>query len=353
LAYEFIAPYILSPHNRLTLYHAGNYVFKSLNRGDNWRLISPNLAESVDPNKKSNAAGAIAESPIKPGLLYVGTNKGAFWVTKNDGVEWTEYSRGLPDRYVRSICPSRFKESRVYVAVSGINYDDLSSYLFVSEDYGNVWRSLNSNLPNETTYVILEDPTNENILYAGLYRGVYVSVDRGMSWSLLGPDMAATAIADLVIQEREMDLVVGTHGRGIYRTNLKPIQQAFEEGAPQENILFETPVARLPWINDTHRDPKKSTMETVPITFYLMEEKEVTLSVKGKNGKSIWIEKMIAYKGFNQIRWDLVIDRPVRNEAYFWRYLTFARAGEYDLSIKGEGVDLKGKLTIVNRENPY
>jgi photosystem II stability/assembly factor-like uncharacterized protein len=352
LAYEFIAPYILSPHNRLTLYHAGNYVFKSLNRGDDWRLISPNLAVSADPNKKSNAAGAIAESPIKPGLLYVGTNKGAFWVTENDGVEWTESSQGLPHRYIRSICPSRFKESRVYVAVSGINYDDLNGYLFVSEDNGKVWRSLMSNLPNETTYVILEDPTNENILYAGLYRGVYISVDRGMSWSLLGPDMAATAIADLVIQEREMDLVAGTHGRGIYRANLRPIQQAFEKGVPQENILFETPIARLPWINDTHRDPKKSTMEKVPITFYLTAEKEVTVAIKARNGKPVWSEKMIAYKGFNQIRWDLVTDRPVRNEAYFWRYLTFARAGEYDLSITGEGVALAGKLIIINRENP-
>ena len=76
--------------------------------------------------------------------------------------------------------------------------------------------------------------------------------------------MAATAISDLVVQEREMDLVVGTHGRGIYRTNLKPIQQAFKEGIPQENILFEIPVARLPWINDTHRDPNYSTMEKVP-----------------------------------------------------------------------------------------
>ena len=149
LSYEFIAPYILSPHNRLTLYHAGNYVFKSLNRGDDWRLISPNLAGSTYPGKISNAAGAIAESLLKPGLIYVGTDRGAFWVTKNDGVEWTECSQGLPDRYIRSICPSRFKESRVFVAVSGINTDDLSCYLFVSEDYGKEWRSIKSNLPNE------------------------------------------------------------------------------------------------------------------------------------------------------------------------------------------------------------
>jgi len=349
LAYEFIAPYILSPHNRLTLYHAGNYVFKSLNRGDDWRLISPNLAESAYPEKKSNAAGAIAESLLKPGLLYMGTDRGAFWVTQNDGVEWTEHSQGLPDRYIRSICPSRFQESRVYVAVSGINYDDLSGYLFVSEDYGKEWKSIKNNLPDETTYVVLEDPTNEDILYAGLYRGVYVSVDRGATWSLMGPDMAATAIADLVIQEREMDLVVGTHGRGIYRTNLKPIQQAFKEGKPQENILFETPVARLPWINDTHRDPNYSTMEKVPITFYLMEGKEVTVTIKGKNDRDIWSKKLNAHKGFNQIRWDLVTKREERNEAYFYRHTQFARAGEYDLTISGDGVDLNGKLVIIDR----
>lgn len=353
LNYNFIAPYIISPHNPLTLYHAGSFIFKSLNRGDDWRLISPDLSQSEFKEKKSVAAGAIAESPLEPGVLFVGTDRGAFWVTWDDGRKWTEHSQGLSNGYIRSICPSRFNKSRVYTAVSGINYDDLCNYLYVSEDYGKTWRSITANLPDEVANVILEDPVNENILYAGLYRGVYISVDRGSSWSLLGPEMAATCISDLVIQEKEMDLVVGTHGRGIYKMNLRPIQQACKNGLPQEAILFSTPMARLPWINDTHRDPKYSTMEKVPITFYLTKDMEVSIDVKGKNGKSIWSHSLPARRGFNQVRWDLVTARQDIPEAYFFRYLTFAKAGTYDIQISGkEGLDLKGGLIIVDRKQP-
>ena len=352
LRYAFVAPYFISPHNRLTLYHGGNYIFKSLNQGDVWRMISPDLTESAFAGKRGGAMGAIVESPLKPGLLYAGTDKGAFWVTHNDGVEWTEFSEGLPDRYIRSICPSRFDEPRVYAAVTGINDDDLANYLFVSEDHGRQWRSIKGDLPDEVAYVILEDPTNENILYAGLYRGVYISPDRGRSWSLLGPGMAATAISDLVIQEREMDLVVGTHGRGIYKINLRPIQQAFKNGEPREPWLFVTPVARLPWINDTHRDPNYSTMEKVPITFFLNRDADVTISVKDQRGRSIWETPHAGRKGFNQVRWDLVQKKVDSPRPYFTQYYQFARAGEYTIQVSGVGIDLQGGLKIVDRSEP-
>lgn len=349
LRYNFVAPYIISSHNHLTLYHAGNYIFKSLDRGDSWRLVSPDLSQSSSPERQSTAAGAIAESLLQPGLLYVGTDRGAFWVTKNDGLEWTEHSDGLPNRYIRSICPSRFSPSRVYVSVTGINDDDMKAYLYASEDYGETWRPIMANLPDEVAYVILEDPVNDDILYAGMYRGVYVSVDRGGSWSLLGEEMPAVAVSDMVIQEREMDLVVSTHGRGIYRTNLRPLHTAFENGIPQTNILFETPTARLPWINDTHRDPRYSTMEKVPITFYLLQETPVTLSVVDSTGETVWSHKTEGQTGFNQFLWDLVTERVDGQDAYFWRYLTFARAGTYEIQVYGEGVDLKGQLTVGER----
>ena len=353
LNYNFIAPYIISAHNPLTLYHAGNYIFKSLNRGDDWHLISPDLSQSAFKEKKSVAAGAIAESPLEPGVLFVGTDKGAFWVTQDDGRNWTEFSEGLPHGYIRSICPSRFNKSRVYLTVTGINYDDLSNHMYVSDDYGKTWRSMVADLPNEVAYVILEDPVNENILYAGLYRGVYISVDRGKSWSLLGPEMAATAISDLVIQEREMDLVAGTHGRGIYKMNIRAIQEAFKNGVPQSDMIFKTLVARLPWINDTHRDPKYSTMEKVPITFYLTKDVDVTIDVKEKSGKTIWSFTFPARRGFNQIRWDLVTKREDVPEAYFFRKFTFAEAGVYEIQITGgEKIDLKGEMTIIDRLNP-
>ena len=354
LAYNFIAPYIISHHNPLTLYHAGNYVFKSLNRGETWKLISPDLAVSASEQRKSVAVGAIAESPFAPGLLYAGTDRGAFWVTPNDGLDWFERSEGLSNGYIRSICPSRYSISRVYVTVTGINYDDLKNHMYVSEDHGKTWRSINANLPDEVAYVILEDPVNENILYAGLYRGVYISVDRGNSWSLLGPKMAATAISDLVVQEREMDLVVGTHGRGIYKMNIKAIQEAYKNGAPQAAMIFETPVARLPWINDTHRDPRMRTAEKVPITFYLMNDADVELRVNNdEDGKTIWTMPFKGKKGFNQFRWDLVAKRNDSPQPYFTRYLEFAPPGKYEIQIVGEGIDLKGKLNIIPRPSLY
>lgn len=347
LRYNFVAPYIISPHNHLTLYHGGNYLFKSLDRGDSWRMISPDLSQSASPERASTAAGAVAESHLQPGLLYVGTDRGSFWVTKNDGYEWTEHSDGLPNRYIRSICPSRFSLSRVYVSVTGINDDDLKGYLYASEDYGENWQPIMANLPDEVAYVILEDPVNEDILYAGMYRGVYISADRGQSWSLLGQGMPAVAVSDLVIQEREMDLVVGTHGRGIYRTNLKPLHATFEEGAQKANTLFEIPTARLPWINDTHRNPRYSTMERVPITLYLLQDTPVTLSVVDSLGRTVWSHQMQGKKGFNQFLWDLVAEWTDGQDAYFWRYLRFIREGTYELHVTGEGVDLKGELTVV------
>ncbi len=347
LSYNFVAPYIVSPHHHHTIYHAGNYIFKSLDRGNSWELISPDLSLSSQRDKKSTAAGAIAESALEPGLLYVGTDSGAFWVSHDDGKQWEEHSEGLPIAYIRSICPSRFKKPRVYVALTGINLDDLNNYIFVSEDYGRNWKSLSSNLPNEVANSILEDPVNEDILYAGLYRGVYLSADRGMRWDLLGPEMAATCISDLVIQEEKMDLVAGTHGRGIYKMNITPIQAAFQHGHPQNNILFKTPVATLPWFNDTHNDPSRKTIEKVPITFFLIKEGDVSIEIKNKKGDIIWSQIVKGNKGFNQIRWDLVTETVSSPYPYFIHYLKFPKPGTYDLFVTGKDVDLKGELTIV------
>lgn len=349
LKYNFVSPYLISAHSPQTLYHAGNFVFKSLNRGDSWALISPDLSVSVDAARASTAVGALAESRIVPGLLYAGTDKGAFWVTQNDGRQWVEHSAGLPDKYIRSICPSRFQRTRVYVAVTGINEDDLSRHLFVSEDYGNNWQSITGNLPDQVANVILEDPVNENILYAGMYRGVYVSVDRGRSWSLLGREMPAASVSDLVIQEREMELVAATYGRGIYKMAIRSIQEAFKSGAPASNLLFETPVARLPWINDTHRDRRASTAERVPITFYLTRAADVEIQLQASDGKTLWSLPYKARRGLNQVRWDLVTARVDSPQPYFFRYDVYAAAGNYEIRIRGAGIDLKGPLSILER----
>jgi photosystem II stability/assembly factor-like uncharacterized protein len=347
MRYNFITPYIISPHNRLTLYHAGNFVFKSLDRGDSWRLISPDLSLSSIENKASTAVGAIAESILKPGLLYAGTDRGAFWVTDNDGYSWEERSLGLPDAYIRSICSSRYKEGRVYLTLTGINTDDLQCHIFVSENNGRTWTSIQADLPDEPAYCILEDPVRENIIYAGLYRGAYISTDRGLSWSLLGPGLPASAVSKLVIQEETMDLLAGTHGRGIYKMNVRPIQEA--SSGPERNRLFETPPARRPWINDSHRDPSLKTVERVPITFYLSSEAEVSLRVLDGKKRELWSYTLKAKKGFNQYRWDLVVQKVNSTEPYFIHYRRFLPAGDYILQVTGPQIALEGTLKVVER----
>jgi photosystem II stability/assembly factor-like uncharacterized protein len=351
-AYNFITPYFISPHNHRTLYHAGNYVSKSLDRGDSWHLISPDLSRSADPERHSTAAGAMAESPLEPGVLYLGNDRGAFWVTLDDGRNWVERSKGLPARYIRSICPSRFSRTRVYVAVPGINEDDLGCHLFVTEDQGLRWTSISAGLPDEVAYVILEDPTNEDILYAGLLRGVYVSVDRGRNWALLGPGLPAAAVSDLVIQEREMDLVASTYGRGIYVTNVKAIQEAYKNGPAGRDILFDPPAGRLPRKDDIHGAPSLRTVEKIPLTFYLTRPGTVMLSIRDATGQEIKSWGLTGKKGLNQVRWDLVAKTVQSPEPYFINNTAFASAGEYEVRLIGEALDLKATLKIIARSSP-
>ena len=135
-----------------------------------------------------------------------------------------------------------------------------------------------------------------------------------------------------------MDLVIGTHGRGIYKMNIRPIQEAFENGSPENDILFNPSIARL---------PGRSTAEKVPITFYLMNDASVELRLIDEKEETVWTKPVTGRKGFNQYRWDLVVKNNNSPEPYFSRYLEYAEAGEYELRIVGDGIDLKTVLTIV------
>jgi photosystem II stability/assembly factor-like uncharacterized protein len=301
LVFNYMTPYFLSAFNSKTLYHGGNYVFKSVDRGDSWKVTSPNLALSSQKEKKSFATGTIVESPMQKGLLYAGTDRGAFWVSKNDGVSWEEHSKGIANNYIRSIAPSRHKTARVYMAMTGINYDDLRSYVYASEDYGKNWKSIAAGLPDEPVNVIKEDPTNENILYVGGLRGVYISIDRGNSWSYLGINMPAAAVADLEIHEGSMDLVAATHGRGIYKTNLKPIQKLLNQ-KPDANHdhIFEIGDVKRPWFNSSGGEADYRTLEKAVFSFWLRQSAEVILSIHDKDQKEVWRTSLNGHAGLKK-----------------------------------------------------
>ncbi len=354
LLFNYITPYFISPHQKETLYHGGNYIFKSIDRGNTWKVISPNLTVAANKEKLSFSMGALVESYLQKGLLYAGTDKGAFWVSKNGGESWEENDIGLANNYIRSICPSRFAKERVYIAMTGINYDDLKSYLYVSEDHGKTWSTITLGLPDEPVNVILEDPTNENILYAGGFRGVYISIDRGKSWSYLGNNMPGAAIADLEIHESTMDLIAATHGRGIYKINLRPVHSLVNKiFSIDKDYLFDIAESQLPWFQSASKVPDYRTIEKTTITWWLSEPKQVKLSVKDSTNKEIWSLNLKGQKGLNQFRWDLIVSRQTSDLPYFTQYEKYLRAGNYKMILSNGNSALEKSFIVKNRISPY
>ena len=223
---QWLAPFILSPHNPDIVYHGMQYLFRSLDKGSTWERISPDLTYN-DPEKYGDiqyqTIFSISESPLKYGLLYAGTDDGRIHITKNGGKNWNEITSGLmKNKWISRVVASEDKMSRVYLTQNGKRDDDFSPYVWKSENYGKTWDNISANIPLGPVNVIREDPSDEKILYLGTDTGVYTSTDRGKSWSVLG-DLPTVYVQDLVIQPRDNILVIATHGRGIWAIDISPV----------------------------------------------------------------------------------------------------------------------------------
>lgn len=220
-------PAELSYHNQDIVYMGSQYVYQSLDQGNTWTTISPDLTKNQKSGNVPFATlSVVEESPLEFGTIYAGSDDGNVWVTRNNGGNWTSLNAGLPqNRWVSSISPSSAKEGRVYITLNGYRYDEFTTYVYKSEDYGKTWTSIASNLPGESANILIEDPKMSNLLYLGTDHGLYVSLDEGKNWNLFQGQIPNVAIYDMVIQERENHLVVGSHGRSVYVVDLKPIHQ--------------------------------------------------------------------------------------------------------------------------------
>ncbi len=227
LRFNWMTPYFISHYDSSTLYCGANKLFKSTSRGDTWTGISGDLSRQPDEEKQGNVPygtiTTICESTLKQGLLYVGTDDGNIHVTQDDGATWTKINQGLPDKWVSRVVVSVHEEGTVYVTFTGYRDDDFQSYLYMSGDFGLTWNSVAGNLPSEPINVIGEDPRDKNILYVGTDLGVYVSLDRGNNWESLCNNLPTTPVHDLVVHPREFELVIGTHGRGVFIMDVKNI----------------------------------------------------------------------------------------------------------------------------------
>jgi len=261
--YNWDSPFIISPHNSKRLYFAGHKLFKTDNRGDDWRVISPDLTRRLDRNQlpvfgkiqspdaiaknQSTAlygnASAISESPKKQGLIYVGTDDGLIQVTENDGGSWRKIDRiaGVPEMsYVSRVLASQHDANTVYALFNNHQNGDFKPYLVKSTDTGKTWTSISSNLPERgSLYAIAEDHTNPNILFVGTEFGLFFTVDGGAKWVQLKSGLPTIAVRDIVIHKGMNDLVVATFGRGIYvLDDYTPLRMTNKQTLEQSSMLF-------------------------------------------------------------------------------------------------------------------
>ena len=228
---QWLAHFIISPHDPNTIYHGMQHVFKSTDRGDTWERISPDLSYN-DPDKigdiQYQTIVALAESPLRRGLLYAGTDDGRVHASMNDGGEWTEITAGLhPGRFTSEVVASQHVEGRAYVTQNGRRNDDYGPYAWRSSDYGATWESIADGIPVGPVNIIREDPENPEVLYLGTDVGAYVSMDRGESWDVLG-NLPSTFVHDLVVHPSDM-LIAGTHGRGVWALDLEELRERMPE----------------------------------------------------------------------------------------------------------------------------
>jgi photosystem II stability/assembly factor-like uncharacterized protein len=311
-------PILLSSHSPNVLYYGGNRVFRSLDRGENLKPISPVLTSpEVSGNVPYGTITTIAESRQTFGVLYAGTDDGRVHMTPDGGFTWNEIGNYLPrGLWCSRIETSHSTDGRVYLSLTGYRDDDFRTYLYKSEDFGRTWDSIKGNLPDESVNVIREDPVNEDVLYIGTDVGVFVSLDRGLPWEVLQNGIPVSPAHDLVVHPRDYDLVVGTHGRSIYVMNIKPIQKLTSEVRDKAIHLFELEDVReyKTWDRDPSAVIREIKIEPLNIHYWMSGDGSVEVTIKDSNDLIVRQLEDKGHRGINVLQWDLEVDRDVEME---------------------------------------
>ncbi|WP_299064546.1 glycosyl hydrolase [uncultured Polaribacter sp.] len=305
--FNWQTPIHLSKHNQDILYLGGNKLHRSLDQGNNWETISGDLTTG---GKKGNVAygtlTSISESPFQFGLLYVGSDDGYINVTKNGGGSWERISNNLPQNlWVTRVIASKFKKERVYATLNGYRSDDFTPYIYVSENYGQTWANIGNAIPTSSVNVIKEDSANENILYVGTDNGLYISFDRGNSWEAFANNLPNVAVHDLVIQPKAKHLIVGTHGRSLYKADVSALQNIDKTIMSAATHIFDVQSIRKSgsWGRSWSMWREAFTPE-ITIPFYSNSDKKVTLDIYTNDIKVNTIV-VDATKGYNEAIFDV------------------------------------------------
>ncbi|HEX7902663.1 MAG TPA: hypothetical protein VF487_02210 [Chitinophagaceae bacterium] len=281
LRFNWQTPILLSKHNQDVLYYGTNRLYRSLNKGDTLIPMSAELTNGrVTGNVPYGTLTTISESPLRFGLIYTGTDDGNIHVSKDGGYTWEALSstkdsnenikkekgkstlrqaQGLQTNslWVSRVTASQHKEGRVYTSLNGYRFDNFAPYLYVSDDYGMTWKQIGKDLPYEPINVVKEDPKDENIIYVGTDGGLYVSFDGGNSFMLWNGGLPKSVpIHDIAIQQRDNEIVLGTHGRSLYVSKLEDVQGIKKDPDWLKKKPKEKPVERRRSDEDDEAEPE-------------------------------------------------------------------------------------------------
>ncbi len=344
--FDWNSPILISPHNSQTIYYGGNRLFKSTDRGDTWsrtedltksqdRDEMPIMGVEVTDETLSRHDGissfgqiiSVSESPRLEGLLYVGMDDGNLQVSQDGAASWQEVSGVIPDlpegTYVSRVQASSHADARVYATMDGHRNDDYSVYVYASEDYGDSWESIASNLPDgHTMNVIREHPRNENLLVLGGEFGAYITINRGEEWHQIKGAVPTVPVDDIAIHPRDNDLILGTHGRSIWvLDDMTPLEELSEQVLASELHSFDVRDA-VAYRLSNHKGNTGHKMFIAPnppegalIHYYLnddiTDEDAVEITIHGEADETIRTLHGSGAAGLNRVNWDLRHEPPL------------------------------------------
>lgn len=302
-------PFILSHHNSKVFYCAGEYVFRSFDRGNNLKVISPEITLT-----KKGSATALSESPRNPEVLWVGSDDGAVFVTRDGGKQWTKVNDkvGLAGpRWVATIEASHHVEGRAYVCFDAHRSNDDDPHIYVTEDFGQTWKSIRGNLPRGSSRCLREDPQNPDLLFCGTEFAIFASVNRGKSWTRINNNLPTVAIHEVAIHPTAEEIAVATHGRSIWILDVAMLRQVKEETFKEDAVLFK-PATVTRWRSEAGRGGTsrrfvgENPVNGAPIYYFLPKKAEkVTLRIMDHEGKTIREISGSADAGLNKVVWNL------------------------------------------------
>lgn len=354
LRFHWNSPLIGSRHAKGTLYLAGNRVFRMTAQGEHWQMISPDLS-TQDPNKTVTVgSGAenyavvytLAESPVKAGMLWAGTDDGKLWLTENDGQNWTDLSASLPaavkGQWIMRVEASHQDANVAYLAVDAHRTSNFAPLAYRTADGGKTWQSIAANLPAEgPVKVVREDPKNPKLLYAGTEFGLFVSLDRGANWMKFG-ELPTVAVDDIAVHPREDDLIIATHGRSLFLVDdIRPLQQLTLEVREKPAHLFPAREATgfhmMPGFVEGNgkavfrgENPPEGALISFYVKAYTGEE--VKIKITDAAGATVAKFKLAGTPGLNRFAWDLKPTKDVLTE-YGGEGQKHVKAGEYTVTL--------------------